>query len=164
MKNTVDTSNDNKRFIRACEETKEEITVAQTVSKPAEIKQLKCKINHSFIYVSGSEDILPKITEWDLDTLKTVVQEIDSCEESAGGKAETGSAISCPSAILKKISDEEILLAFQQKYSCLADSSNMQSIMNRIAEELIIINDSDDPLERSWIPADNLQSEVEEED
>ena len=106
MKNTVDTSNDNKWFIRACEETKEEITVAQTVSKPAEIKQLKCKINDSFIYVAGSEDILPKITEWDLDTLKTVVQGIDSCEESAGGQAETGSAISCPSAISKKISDD----------------------------------------------------------
>ena len=77
------------------------------------------------------------------------------------GQVETGSVISYSSAILKKISDEEILLAFQQKYSYLSDSSNMQNITNRIVEELIIINDSDDPSERSQVLAGDLPSEEE---
>ena len=163
MINTRDSSDENKGIVGAYEETKEEIIVAQTIGKLDEIKQLKFKISDSVIYVAGSEDILPKITEWDMNILETIIQEIDSCEESAGGQVETGSVISYSSAISKKISDEEILLAFQQKYSYLSESSNMQNITNRIVEELIIINDSDDPSERSQVLDDNLPSEEEKE-
>ena len=125
MINTRDSSDENKGIVRAYEETKEEVIVAQIISKLDEIKLLKYKIYDSVIYVAGSEEILPKITEWDMNILETIIQEIDSCEESADRQIETGSIISYSSGISKKISDEEILLAFQQKYSYLSDSSNM---------------------------------------
>ena len=137
--------------------------MAKTIGKLDKIKQLKCKIFDSAIYFADPDDILPKITEWDMNILETIIQEIDSYEESAGGQVETGLVISYSSTISKKISDEEILLAFQQKYSYLSDSSNMQNITNRIVEELIIINDSDDLSERSQVLADNLPSEEEKE-
>ena len=163
MNKTLNQLNIKTRIIRTIEKTKEKVIVSMSSTPSDCIKKLNLKLCDSAKNVAGSGDILAIIMTWDNSAIEIIAEEIESWEKDKDRQADTISSVSFPNIISKKISDDDSLLTFQQKYSKLSDNANIQSITSKMYSDLVIMDDSSNIRERSRNKVDRPQHKWEEE-